>query len=122
MLTLTPPGYSGPDKMIPVDAVRMEGEEESWLPPSSRLIRAVSKQIADMRTELRMGVPAFTREDLRRSETSRCHNDASCRSRTNLPPRSAWRVGTSGMLVCCGLVYPLLCRRCDTTWYQVPHV
>lgn len=55
--------------MIPVDVVRPEGEAreaEGWVPPSSRLIRAVSHQIAAMRQELRMGLPVLNKEDLRR--------------------------------------------------------
>lgn len=58
--------------MIPVDAVRMEGDTDDGCPPTSAtFIRAVSKQIAAMRVGLRMGLPVLTKEDLRRSATSK---------------------------------------------------
>ncbi|KAK3932541.1 ATP-dependent DNA helicase MPH1, partial [Frankliniella fusca] len=54
-------------EMIPVSAVRVEGDEEDeWLHPWSRLVRATSRQIAAMRTELRMPLPVFNKNDLRR--------------------------------------------------------
>lgn len=54
-------------EMIPVDAVRAEGDEDDECPqPWPRLVRAASRQIAAMRTELRMGLPVLDKDDLRR--------------------------------------------------------